>query len=122
MTEKRILYSGNAGIVGEISYFSTNQAPIGWLICNGQNISKNNYKELYNLIGTKYGGDQHNFTLPNLITQYNYIRTLDSGANVDTQPNRILGSVQGHGIIDHTHSSYVPFNQVYNANDIHYQS
>jgi microcystin-dependent protein len=53
--------------VGEIRIFAGTFAPEGWLDCNGQLLSINDYEVLYNLLGTTYGGDgQSNFGLPNL--------------------------------------------------------
>ncbi|SHG49419.1 Microcystin-dependent protein [Jatrophihabitans endophyticus] len=53
--------------VGEIRMFSGNFAPQGWLFCQGQLVSIDDYDTLFALIGTTYGGDgQNNFALPNL--------------------------------------------------------
>ncbi len=52
--------------IGEIRLFAGNRAPSGWAICNGQPLSINNYQELYELIGTTYGGTPTAFNLPDL--------------------------------------------------------
>jgi microcystin-dependent protein len=53
--------------VGEIRMFGVNFAPQGWAFCNGQLLPISEYSELFNLIGTTYGGDGVNtFALPNL--------------------------------------------------------
>jgi len=53
--------------VGEIRMFSGTFAPIGWLLCNGQLLSINQYEALFTLIGTTYGGDgRTTFALPDL--------------------------------------------------------
>lgn len=53
--------------VGEIRMFSGNYAPIGWLLCNGQQLSISQYEVLYTLIGTTYGGDgRTTFAVPDL--------------------------------------------------------
>ena len=53
--------------VGEIRMFGGTFAPAGWMFCNGQQLSINEYSTLFNLIGTTYGGDgQTNFHLPDL--------------------------------------------------------
>ncbi len=43
--------------VGEIETFAFAYCPSGWLVTNGQLVSVTTYSTLYNLIGTKYGGD-----------------------------------------------------------------
>jgi len=53
--------------VGEIRLFAFNYAPEGWLLCQGQQVSVNQYQALFALIGTLYGGDGNNtFNLPDL--------------------------------------------------------
>jgi len=53
--------------VGEVRAVGFNFAPVGWQICNGQQIAISENSTLYNLIGTTYGGDgQQTFNLPNL--------------------------------------------------------
>ena len=53
--------------VGEIRMFGGNFAPIGWLFCNGAQISIAENETLFALIGTTYGGDgEVTFRLPDL--------------------------------------------------------
>ncbi len=53
--------------IGEIRIFGGNFAPQGWAMCDGRILSIAQYSELYNLIGTTYGGDgQQSFGLPDL--------------------------------------------------------
>lgn len=42
------------------------KAPAGWLECNGQSVSSRKYRELFNAIGTKFGGAKKTFQLPDL--------------------------------------------------------
>lgn len=52
--------------VGEIRTFSFSFCPFGWLATNGQTVSITSYNTLFQLIGTKYGGDGvSTFGLPN---------------------------------------------------------
>lgn len=46
--------------------YGNNNAPIGWLECNGSMVSKNDYPELFNIIGYSYGGAGNNFALPSI--------------------------------------------------------
>jgi len=52
--------------IGEIETFSISFCPSGWLPTNGQLLQISSYETLYDLIGTKYGGDGvTTFALPN---------------------------------------------------------
>jgi microcystin-dependent protein len=53
--------------LGEIRLFSFNFPPKGWLLCNGQLLSINQYQALFAILGTTYGGNGvQDFALPNL--------------------------------------------------------
>jgi len=50
---------------GMITQFVGANAPYGWLVCNGQSVSKELYPDLFAVIGTIYGPSTlTNFTLP----------------------------------------------------------
>jgi len=53
---------------GSIIQFAGSVAPTGWLMCNGQEISKTTYTALYSIIGDLYGSPffSTNFVLPDL--------------------------------------------------------
>lgn len=52
--------------VGEIRPFAFNYQPRGWLICNGQQVSVQQYQALYAVVGNSYGGNNQAFNLPDL--------------------------------------------------------
>jgi microcystin-dependent protein len=53
--------------VGEIRMFAGNFAPVGWMLCQGQQLPISENEVLFQLIGTTYGGDgQSTFALPDL--------------------------------------------------------
>ena len=54
--------------VGVVEAFAGSNAPNGWLICDGSQVSRALYPELFSVIGTTYGsGDGFTtFTLPDL--------------------------------------------------------
>lgn len=54
--------------VGVVEAFAGTNAPNGWLICDGSQVSRSLYPELFSVIGTTYGsGDGFStFTLPDL--------------------------------------------------------
>jgi len=54
-------------LIGQIQLFPYNFVPRGWLGCNGQLVSIQQFTPLYALLGTQYGGDGYTtFGLPNL--------------------------------------------------------
>lgn len=60
--------SPNLVPAGAITQFAGVSAPAGWLLCNGQAISRTTYADLFAVIGTTYGtGDgSTTFNLPDL--------------------------------------------------------
>ena len=79
------------GFVGEIRIFAGNYAPLGWVLCNGQALSVNDYQVLYALIGTTYGGTgSTNFKVPNL----NATLPIGQGTGTNLTP-RLLGASTG---------------------------
>lgn len=60
-----------AGLPGEIKMWPTASAPTGYLMCNGQAVSRTTYAGLFALIGTTFGsGDgSTTFTLPNYVNR-----------------------------------------------------
>jgi microcystin-dependent protein len=95
---------GGGSQVGEISAFAgaANTVPTGWLICNGQSLSRTTYSALFSKIGITYGSDDSlTFKVPDL--RGYFVRGLnDSG---DTGPGgfRTLGSTQSDMVKGHTH-------------------
>lgn len=55
-------------VIGEIKAYAGVTPPTGWMLCNGQEISRSDYQALFNAIGTTYGsGDgSTTFNLPDL--------------------------------------------------------
>lgn len=54
-------------LMGAIYPWPMTWAPQGFLMCDGQLLSINQYSALFSLLGTMYGGDgQYTFALPNL--------------------------------------------------------
>lgn len=56
---------GGGGVpIGTIMMWSTQTAPSSWLICNGADISRNEYADLFSVIGTTFGaGDGAELTM-----------------------------------------------------------
>lgn len=93
---KKVMYNDNqlSGSFGQenlpigsiIAYGGVNP-PIGFLLCNGANVSRTLYADLFNAIGTAYGeGDgSTTFTLPDLRSKF------PQGANGDLGETKAAG-------------------------------
>lgn len=59
--------TGDTLPIGSVVEYSSDIIPLNWLLCDGQAVSRIDYSELFNLIGTTYGsGDgSTTFNLPN---------------------------------------------------------
>ena len=58
----------NSVAVGEVISFAGNTIPSGYLLCDGAAVSRSEYANLFQVIGTTYGGGNGSttFNLPNL--------------------------------------------------------
>ena len=88
-------------LTGAIMPFSFSSPPDGWLECNGAEISRTTYENLFSKIGEIYGsGDGINtFNIPDLRGEF--IRGFDNARGVDLDRN--LGSFQADEIKSHNH-------------------
>lgn len=84
---------------GAISYFAMPNPPTGWLVADGSPVPRDQYKDLFAVIGTFYGaGDgKTTFNIPDLRGEF--IRSWDAGRGVDK--NRMFGSWQTGTPISH---------------------
>ena len=106
------------GMAGMIQMYAGTTAPKGWLLCNGTNVSRTTYAELFDVIGTTYGaGDgSTTFTIPDLRDRFpvgagtTYALNDKGGANSVTLTKEQSGlPAHGHGftqpkIPNHQHS------------------
>lgn len=65
-------YALPTSYVGMIGHFAGTVAPTGWLVADGQAVSRTTYNRLFNAIGTLYGdGDgSTTFNVPNLVGRF----------------------------------------------------
>jgi len=103
--------------VGTIISFAGPQAniPVGYLLCDGSEYSKNEYPALYNTIANYWGGSESAPELPDLRGMFlrgvNYTRS-DAYADPDDDSRTVngknssndVGSIQGDAIISHSHT------------------
>jgi hypothetical protein len=108
-----IMAGGSAGApVGGIMPYGGATAPLGWLLCQGQAVSRTTYSSLFAVLGTAYGaGDgSTTFNLPNLQQRFPLGKAASgmgtalgaTGGQIDlsTQGDLVYGSemLNGQGI------------------------
>lgn len=72
-----------------------------WFLANGASLSKIQYPELFNVIGTKYGGSGNNFSLPNLLgttTNWKYFISLCSNERATPINNPSIPEIWGYTV------------------------
>ena len=88
---------------GAILAFASHKAPEGWLICNGDELRIEDYRNLYEVIGDTFNRTntpEGFFCLPDL--QGQFIRGWDKDGNIDSQ--RDFSSSQEDAFQGHKHS------------------
>ena len=107
--------------LGEIRLFAGKFAPTSWAFCNGAMLQIQEYRDLFNEIGTRYGGDgRTNFALPDLRNRAPMHRA-DGAAlgtkgklNVDAaRANTVTGRMALNFIIAVKHSHILETNDPY---------
>lgn len=78
---------------GIIDTYAGASAPLGYLLCHGQSVSKSAYPALYAAIGGLYGETETTFTIPDL--RGVFLRGHDAGRGIDS--GRKLGTQQQSG-------------------------
>ncbi len=88
--------SASQNQAGFINFFAMPVPPLGWLECNGVEVSRQTFSNLFSVIGTTFGeGDgSTTFNLPDLRGEF--IRGWDNGRGVDA--DRVFGAAQGFAL------------------------
>lgn len=104
----RILPAAAGSDPGSVATFAMATPPRGWLKCNGEAVSRDDYPRLFAAIGTLHGdGDgSTTFNLPDMRGEFP--RGLDDGRGVDS--GRALGSHQGEAMQRHNHAASTSIN------------
>ncbi len=74
----------NATPDGIVDMFAGVTPPTGWLLCNGQTVSRTTYANLFAIIGTAYGAGDGSITFHMPDFRGRFARGLDIGAGNDT--------------------------------------
>jgi microcystin-dependent protein len=109
--------AANGNPVGTILIFAGDlgNVPTGWLPCNGKQISKVDYSQLYTAIGDAWGTpNATSFNVPDLRGMF--LRGVDAGAGVDPEAGGrtaangngntgdLVGTIQGNEVQGHGHT------------------
>lgn len=80
--------------IGFIAFYCASTPPDGWLVCNGQAVSRVDYEDLFDVIGVTFGaGDgATTFNLPDM--QGMFVRGWN-GESSGSDSGRTFGSTQG---------------------------
>lgn len=85
--------------IGTIMQYAGETIPNGWLLCNGDAVATTEYPDLYNAIGTRYGGTSDNFRLPD------FRGRVAVGVNLSDEDFDTLGNFGGSKELqEHTHN------------------
>lgn len=96
--------------IGVVEAFATPTPPVGWVVCNGQELRIDEYRELFNAIGKVFNDENTSegfFCVPDL--QGRFIRGWDEDGNVD--PEREFGTPQLDAIQGHYHNLFQESNK-----------
>ena len=86
--------------VGSIIWHAAPTPPVGYLECNGASVSRSQYPELFEVIGTQWGAvDDNSFNLPDLRSEF--VRGWDHGRGIDV--GRPFGTYQVDSLSAHFH-------------------
>ena len=114
---------GNIGaITGKIEWFAFNTPPDGYLVCNGAQVSRTTYANLFAVIGTTFGiGDgSTTFNLPDLRDRYIIGANRNAlGTKIAEQLPNIIGSFEpDRGGPYNASTASGAFSMAYSANNL----
>jgi microcystin-dependent protein len=95
------LIEGGVIPLASIMWFCNQRVPPGYLLCDGSEVSRSRYQQLFRAIGTIYGsGDgQTTFNLPNLVGRF----CRGWGPESPLDPGRLFGTYQVSTVKPHAH-------------------
>jgi microcystin-dependent protein len=101
LKQSRDTFIGDLGLpIGAILPYAGSSAPYGFLLCDGTEVERGKYSDLYDIIGTTYNGSSalvgvNTFRIPDLRGRFALGRdNMDNGITV---PNSTGGYVEGGG-------------------------
>ena len=97
---KDLPYIGGNMPTGTVIPFAGKTIPDDWLLCNGQAVSRTEYPDLFECIGTMYGAGDGNstFNVPDLNKVFIEATTTES--EINTKKDAAIPNVRGSWLID----------------------
>lgn len=91
--------------VGMVVPYAGASAPSGWLLCDGQAVSRTSYPSLFQVLGVTYGGGDgvNTFNVPDL-RECSPIGVGQRGSGVSTHETYTLGQFKDDTFKEHNHS------------------
>ena len=99
---------------GSIIIYAGTTDPVGWIICNGREVSRIDYVKLFNVISTSYGGGNGSttFNLPDLRSKVirgreaNLTNSINNNINGNDSVTLTINNMPSHthGLSNHTHT------------------
>jgi microcystin-dependent protein len=116
---------------GLISCYAGQNAPDGWLICDGSEVSKVTYSSLFSVIGNNYGSPTNpsNFALPNLTQKFplgksgsNNLGNSSGNSTITLTTNQLpshshTGTTNSNGLHSHTGNTNTTGTHTHSIND-----
>jgi microcystin-dependent protein len=98
-------FSSDDAQAGEYKDFAMANPKGRWLFCDGREVDREEYFELFEALGTTYGkgNGATTFNIPDLRGYFK--RSVGLGGGVDEHKNRVVGSKQGDEFKAHKHES-----------------
>lgn len=93
--------------IGTILPYGGTEAPRGWFLCQGQEISRTTYKDLFDIIGTAFGSgdDSTTFNLPDFRESVP-VGSGTRGSGVTDHDTYTVGEFKDDQLQNHTHNLY----------------
>jgi len=103
-----------AAPVGSMSMFAGAVAPAGWLLCNGQAVSRTTFAALFAVCGTAYGAGNGSttFNVPNLVDRFPLgvgaaaMGAIGGSSQLQQHNHGVTDPWHGHGVNDPGHYHY----------------
>lgn len=88
---------------GAVFHFAMLNAPDGYLVCDGSDVSREDYEDLFTAIGTTFGAGNGvtTFNLPDLAGEF--IRGHNASADTGPDAGRTFGTRQVDAVSEHNH-------------------
>lgn len=95
--------------IGSILSYGGSTPPFGWLVCQGQEVDKTSYSDLYAVIGDAFGtaSDNTKFVLPDMRESVPVGAGQNSTQTIETHDTYTVGQFKDDQYQSHVHNTYL---------------